>query len=191
MRLFLAITPPPEILENVAAVQAQARAQLSFRGLRWERPEKWHITMQFLGSLEESLVPSLCAALAETRHPPPFRAILAGPGAFPTMRRPRVLWLGLGGELAALHLLHDGIVAATSTFVSHAETRKFTPHLTLARIQQPLRKPEIKAIEAWAQSVQPPSTSWIVQEFELWQSTLGSGGSAYTLVQSFPLSRHA
>lgn len=191
MRLFLAITPPPEILENVSAVQAQARAQLSFRGLRWERPEKWHITLQFLGSLDESLVPSLCAALAEIRHPPPFRAALAAPGAFPTMSRPRVLWLGLGGELAALHLLHGGIVGATSTFASGAETRKFTPHLTLARIPQPLRTPEIKAIEAWSQSVQPPSASWIVQEFELWQSTLGSGGSSYTLVQSFPLDRHA
>jgi 2'-5' RNA ligase len=190
IRLFVAITPPPAILENVAALQAQARAQLTFRGIRWERSEKWHITMQFLGDLDDTAVAPLCAALGAIQQPSVFRASLSRAGAFPNMRRPRVLWLGLDGDLAALHLLHGEIQSATSTFVP-AEKRAFTPHLTLARIPQPLRPFETKAIEAWAQGVVPASDTWLVEEFQLWQSTLGSGGSRYTLVQNFPLVPHA
>lgn len=187
MRLFLAITPPPEVRETIASIQAQARTHLPFRGLRWERPEKWHITMRFLGTVDEALVPKLCTALAELQTPAPFSVVTGGPGAFPSMRRPRVLWLGLAGDLDALHLLHAGIHTATSPLIPPTETRPFTPHLTLARISQPLRASQISAIQEWANAADVSANAWVVHEFELWQSTLGSGGSQYTLLRSFPL----
>jgi 2'-5' RNA ligase len=187
LRLFLAITPPASVLNEVATIQAQAKETLSGRGFRWPTREKWHITLQFLGRVPSESVESLAGNLRAITPHQPFLMKLAAPGAFPSLRRPRVLWLGFGGEDTALHGLHSDVIQSTSSIIASGESRNFTPHLTLARIIEPLHPRQLRAVAEWAASTQPRDVSWTVEGFELWQSTLEPGGSKYARLASFPL----
>lgn len=187
VRLFIAITPPVAVRDEIAAIQADAKKTLSGRTFRWQPPEKWHITLQFLGNVRSDLIDDLTARLSAIPQRPPFPLTLAAPGAFPSFRRPRVLWLGFTGDLIALSDLHADITVAASLVPPADESQGFIPHLTLARIEAALHPSQLQILTKWSTAVRPVPSSWIVEEFELWQSTLDRGGSRYTRLSAFSL----
>jgi len=131
MRLFAALLPPPEALAEVERAVAPYRTV--YEGLRWPAPETWHITLAFFGEVPEAVLPELSARLARAaaRHPA-ARLALAGAGAFPTAGRARVLWMGVTGD--PLTRLADSVKAAARRVgVEPADSRRYHPHLTLAR----------------------------------------------------------
>src|SRR5579875_3756312 len=108
MRLFVALTPPAAVLDELEAATAPLRAQ--WRDLRWTSRDAWHVTLAFLGEVDEAAVTPLLPRLerAAGRHPR-LGLALAGAGAFPQAARARVLWSGLDGdrhELSALAAAH-------------------------------------------------------------------------------------
>src|SRR5579884_1179037 len=138
MRLFFAMLISEEVREAVARVQAQLRADAGERGIRWVAPEQFHYTLKFLGETPEERIPSAIeAAHLVAAQTAPFTLILAGVGAFPQQRRPQVLWVGASEGVPLLTELAESLDKALTERGFEPETRRFNPHLTLARIKSP------------------------------------------------------
>lgn len=133
MRLFVALSPPPEALAEVSG--AVGRVREGWPDLRWTAPELWHVTLAFLGEVPDDKLPALSVRLARAagRHPPMTLAFAAA-GAFPSAKRANVLWLGLRGGEATLPKLAASLAAgAHRAGAREPERRRFHPHLTLGR----------------------------------------------------------
>ena len=138
MRLFVAIAPPPGVLDELDALAAPWRA--AREDLRWTSREAWHVTLAFLGEVEESALAKLLPRLerAARRHHD-IRIAFAGAGAFPSPHRANVLWSGLSGDRRALASLAASVAAGASRagVTPPDKGRRFQPHLTLARCRLP------------------------------------------------------
>jgi RNA 2',3'-cyclic 3'-phosphodiesterase len=138
MRLFVAIEPPPEALTELAAVVEPLR--LAAPELRWAGRETWHLTLAFLGEVDEGVLPDLSTRLerAAGRHPSQ-RLGIDGGGAFPTVARARVIWAGIRADDRALAALAASVAAGARRAGASPpdEGRKYRPHLTLARCRRP------------------------------------------------------
>jgi 2'-5' RNA ligase len=183
--LFVAVTPPAEVLSDLDAAVAAARAgRGGHRDLRWTGPEDWHITLAFLGDVPgpvtERLAPRLERAAA--RHQP-FALALSGAGAFSAAPRARALWCGLGGDRAALAALAASVAAAATRAGAAPPDagRRFRPHLTLARARPPADVGDL--VTALGPYAGPP---WRVDRLELIDSHPG-GQPRYTTVGAWPL----
>jgi RNA 2',3'-cyclic 3'-phosphodiesterase len=134
MRLFIAIELPLEIKQGLAKMQEQLKG--GGAGASWTKPEGIHLTLKFLGETPESQVPEILQTLAAAvRGTGKFRVDVAGAGAFPNARNPRVLWIGVAGDLEKLQALQASVEEALRKLGFEPEDRKFSPHLTLARIK--------------------------------------------------------
>lgn len=134
VRAFLAIPLADELRRTVAAVQKELAAALP--GVRWVSPGNIHLTLRFFGDIhEESLERIGEVMLSIGRLNTPFRAEVAGVGAFPSAARPRVIWLGLRNA-SPLQALHAAIDEELRQIGFPGEERPFSPHLTLGRCRQ-------------------------------------------------------
>jgi len=136
MRLFIAIELPPEVKQGIAKVQEQLRS--AGATANWTRPEGIHLTLKFLGEVEGSRADEIMKALASVAgvHGKMSLAV-EGAGAFPNVKDPRVLWLGVTGNIEKLGSLHGAVEDLMVPLGFGREERKFNPHLTLARIKFP------------------------------------------------------
>jgi 2'-5' RNA ligase len=134
LRLFVAIELPHDVLAALEATQGQLRAQ-GLGGLRWVRPEGIHLTLKFLGDIEETKVEPIAHALERALCPfPRFTINVKSLGVFPDGKRPRILWVGLeGNRLSALAL---AVEKALEPLGFSPEGRGFLPHLTVGRWQR-------------------------------------------------------
>jgi 2'-5' RNA ligase len=137
IRAFLAIDPPEEILREIGRIQE--RLQRMIRGeVRWVRPEAIHLTLKFFGDIPESAVASIAAVVEEAAAAEaPLTLSIGGTGVFPDQRRPRVLWLGMDGDVPRLLRIQQELEGGLRKVGFPAEERPFRPHLTLARIKSP------------------------------------------------------
>ena len=175
----MAVRPPDDVLDAVAAVVASGRAVGG--GLRWEERERYHLTLQFLGPLTRlaPVVDGLAAAVG-TRAAFPFR--LGGAGAFPKPGRARVVWIGAaagGDDLVGL----AGAVSAALAPLGYEADRALHPHLTLARLKVPGDVAPVLA----ALGPEPVGEAFTVGEVLLYQSRLSARGPAYSVLERFPL----
>jgi len=138
MRLFVAVAPPAEVLDELDAACAPLRA--GREDLRWTSREAWHVTLAFLGEVAETSANRLLPRLerAAWRHQQ-FALAFAGAGAFPAAGRANVLWSGLSGDRRALAELAASVNAAATRAGAEPPDRgrRFRPHLTLARCRAP------------------------------------------------------
>ena len=186
-RVFLAIEVPSAVRE---ALTGPLTALEPLRDVvRINAIERIHLTLHFLGHLPRSDVEQLQPALAPVvgRHQP-FRLAAEGVGAFPDIRRPRVLWAGIAGaDLPKLVALQTDLGDALRTAGLTLEDR-FHPHLTLGRVPRPLKAPERELLRDW-------STQWArtslgnlpVGHVRLMRSQLGGGPARYTTLTTFDL----
>ncbi|EFM10661.1 2'-5' RNA ligase [Paenibacillus curdlanolyticus YK9] len=133
-RLFVAVPLPVALKKVIGGWSNALRDTRSFR--KWTHEADLHITLQFLGDTEPKQLPKLQEALSSVTQSgalQPFRLTLQDVGAFGLSKQPRVLWIGLGGELDSLRQLHQATVHATAPLGFSAETRPYSPHLTIAR----------------------------------------------------------
>ena len=136
IRTFIAIELPPEIKEAMAGVQAELRK--SDADVGWVRPEGVHLTLKFLGDVEEKKVAELGDALREgLKGETPFILQAKGVGTFPTPRAPRVVWLGVEGEVTRLSALAKTVEEICANLKFPKEDRPFKAHLTLGRVKSP------------------------------------------------------
>ncbi|NJM05725.1 RNA 2',3'-cyclic phosphodiesterase [Candidatus Gracilibacteria bacterium] len=183
MRLFIALDLPSAISAELLATQERLQA-LGARPVSWTRSHGLHLTLQFLGEQQETLVAPLLAALAML---PPLACTLglAGLGAFPNATRPQVLWAGLAGDVSALHELRWRVVAATAALGIVAETRPYRPHLTLGRVRGVVGKQQYVDISmAMAHAAPPAPLEWLSGSPLLYQSLLTAQGVRYRVLGS-------
>jgi len=184
MRLFVAIAPPPAVLDELDARVEPLRA--SRRDLRWTSREAWHVTLAFLGQVDEAAAARLLPRLerAAGRHQQ-VRLAFAGAGAFPAATRANVLWSGLCGDRRALARLAESVAADASRAGAPPpdKRRRFQPHLTLARCRMPADVTELVAALDGYQG-QP----WTADRVHLVRSRLGATEHPrYTSLADWPL----
>ena len=184
MRLFVAIAPPSAVLDELDALVEPLRNRRL--DLRWTSQEAWHVTLAFLGQVNEAAAARLVPRLerAARRHHQ-VRLAFAGAGAFPSAARANVLWSGLSGDRGALARLAESVAAGASRAGAPPpdKGRRFQPHLTLARCRMPADVTELVSALAGYQG-QP----WIADRVHLVRSRLGATDHPrYTSLASWPL----
>jgi 2'-5' RNA ligase len=179
VRAFIAIALPDNIVRYVETLQNQLRA--AGLKLNWVRPRSIHLTLKFLGDIEQAQVEHVAAAMqSAARQNAPLELAVQGMGVFPTLKRPRVLWVGVGGQTDGLLNLHRSLEDALAGAGIAREERPFKAHLTVARIKSQVAPQQlIQAIEKGAQSAPLPLP---VNEVGLFQSRLQPTGAVYTLL---------
>jgi 2'-5' RNA ligase len=185
MRLFVALSPPPGALGALEAAVAPLRED--WPELRWTRQDQWHVTLAFLGEVEQPRLGELMTRLgrAASRHRGRELRIGRG-GAFPAPSRARVLIARIDGpsvELAGLAALAASVAAGARRAGAPPpdEGRQYRPHLTLARCRQPADVSDlIRALPA------EPGELWPASEIHLIKSQLGPRPS-YTTLATWPL----
>jgi 2'-5' RNA ligase len=184
IRAFLAIDPPEEILDAIGRIQG--RLQRVIRGeLRWVRPEAIHLTLKFFGDISEEAVADIAAVVEKAAaRAAPFLLAIGGVGVFPDQRRPRVLWLGMDGDVPRLLRLQQELEAGLGMVGFPAEERPFRPHLTLARIKSS------KGLNGLAQALEKgeeqKAGEFRASGIGLIRSELTPRGAVYTRLKWFP-----
>lgn len=155
--------------------------------VRWVVPEQLHLTLKFFGNIAAAEVPMLVDALGQSaRTVRPFKLSLENIGGFPSVRRPNVIWIGLGGELEWLTALQRSLDERTAGVGSHAETRAFKPHLTIGRARR--RDSDVRPVGSAIQQVQfATPLEWTVSALHLVQSKLSPKGSTYSDLKTVQL----
>lgn len=183
IRSFIAIELPDEV--RGALSQIQERLRESAGGVRWVQPASIHLTLKFLGDIRpEQVEPIAVAAAGVVEGEPPFSLGLSGLGAFPNPRRPRVVWAGLEGDVERLGRLQARLEGALEPLGFPREQRAFRPHLTLGRVKDPRRPPDLS--RALAELTVPACNSFDVHEILVYKSDLRPTGAIYTKLQHLP-----
>ena len=179
-RLFVAVPTPPAVRDAVAelVVSVRAAGDPDRRDVRWVRLDGLHLTLRFLGPTEEEGIPGAVAAVDRAAAGmPPFDVAIGGAGAFPSVARPRALWLGVTAGVAdlgaAARTLDDRLAEAGWP----RDDRPYRPHLTLARSDGVRAGPEVarRLIAAAA----PFEMSFRAGSLILFESISGGGPARY------------
>jgi RNA 2',3'-cyclic 3'-phosphodiesterase len=177
MRAFIAIKLPEDVLSELPRVQDRLRQ--SGVEASWVRPGGIHLTLKFLGEVDESQQGEIFDAIRKAAAGiSRFRIAVAGAGAFPNSRNARVIWLGITGDLAPLATLHAAIEEVMAGLGFKREDRKFTPHLTLARIRQ--GRPQSKLQTALEEIRDTGLPAFEVAGVSFMKSDLLPSGAVYT-----------
>ena len=134
VRSFIAIELPDEIRLAIARLQAQLKSGQS--SVKWVDPYSIHLTLKFLGNIAVDRISGITGAIEEAaRGISPFHLEVKGLGVFPNLRRVQVVWVGVSGEIERLSQLQQRIESNLAPLGFAPESRRFTPHLTLARLR--------------------------------------------------------
>ncbi|MDQ3704021.1 MAG: RNA 2',3'-cyclic phosphodiesterase [Chloroflexota bacterium] len=186
-RLFVAIELPQDILQVLEGIQAQTRENLGEAAslVRWSRTEGIHVTLQFLGEVPASRIPEITAALQQAcAGKEPFALEVGGLGAFPNVRKPRVVWVGLGGDTPAVIELAAAVQEALGALGFKAD-KPFSPHMTIGRVREGIgigRLTPLSRVLSLTRTILPEQSSFQVSGVSLMQSFMQSGGSVYKQV---------
>lgn len=197
LRTFVAIDLPDAVKQEFAVRRDALRSALAAQGvaggLRWSDPRGLHLTLRFLGET----TPAQCQALARSLREVagrygPFRLQLGAPGVFPNAAQPRVLWVGLGGDVARLVALQAQVEARVQALGFAAEPKPFAPHITLARVGRDAGRAEVQALgrvltTLWARAEPVAASSFVVTRLIHYRSELRRGGAVYTPLADIPL----
>lgn len=165
MRLFVALTPPADVVGDLEADVSALREAAP--QLRWTRPEQWHLTLAFLGEVDQPVLTELSGRLARAakRHPP-LGLSLGGGGRFGQ----RVLWTRVNGDRHGLRRLADSVGAAARRSGVPVGQRPYRPHLTLARGDEDTDlRPLVERLTDFT------GLNWVADRLHLVHSSLGAG----------------
>jgi RNA 2',3'-cyclic 3'-phosphodiesterase len=180
IRTFIAVDVGEAIRAEGAALQQLGRAQ--GEGIKWTDAHSMHITLLFLGEVDELEVLSVCRVVGEVvKDVAPFRLEVKGVGAFPTLRRPKIIWGAVTEGAEALKRLHDLIEAPLLEMGTYrSEERAYRPHLTLGRIGHEDRAGNWSAALAKLSNWHAGDTQ--VREVLVMRSEPGRDGPVYTVL---------
>lgn len=182
MRTFIALELPREVKSLLQEMQQELR-RLKI-GARWVRPQNIHLTLKFLGDINPDDVDRIGDALNGTvADISGLRLSVRGIGVFPGIKRPRVIWVGLGGDLQELFALQSGIEAGLDAIGFPKEKRGFKAHLTLGRIKQAVKPDVIR--QMMRQYAGLSSEEFNCDHVTLFKSDLKPSGAVYTLLKKF------
>jgi len=184
IRTFIAISLPESVLQAMG--QAQQTLGTLGRGIRWVRKDAIHLTLKFLGDVDREDVEKIQIAVERaTEEASPFVLAGQGAGVFPDLRRPRVIWIGLSGDLQMLFALQGNVESQLEGLGFPKDKRLFKGHLTLGRVKGRLDAAELR--EALEGLTGFHTDAFTVQSVALFQSTLRPQGAVYTKLAEVPL----
>lgn len=188
LRSFIAVEIPLEIQQAIARSTASLQKSLPKPLIRWVAPQNIHLTLQFLGDVSPANLERLADALkVEAAAHTAIEVLVVKTGAFPTPRRARVIWVGLEAP-AALSALHRGVEAVTTRLGYPSEERRFSPHLTIGRVNQNAAAADLQKIYAVLQQTDIGILGrFQVKAIHLFKSDLSPSGPAYARLYSLPL----
>lgn len=184
LRSFLAIDLPTAIKERLAGQIRILSPGTS--GIKWVDSGQIHLTLKFFGSISTEIVDKINEyTQIVTIKMKPFSLTLKGVGGFPHIRRPRIIWAGLSGNLEALLKLVEELEISYEQIGIAREDRSFHPHLTLGRNKT--NQPNEKLFQRLSGWVEEESEPFGVEEIILYKSDLKPFGPVYSQIFSFPL----
>ncbi|MFC2058662.1 RNA 2',3'-cyclic phosphodiesterase [Chloroflexota bacterium] len=188
IRAFIAIELPEPVKEALGRILSELK-EMDHSPVKWVDPEGIHLTLKFLGNIPDGRVTAITTAYSgASNDASPFRLELNGLGAFPNLRKPRVVWVGMGGDIANLLKLQKNIERALVPLGFPAEKRSFSPHLTLGRVRDRASAPERHSLGEIVASLKAGGTpSFEVSSVSLIRSTLTREGAIYNRLASVAL----
>lgn len=197
IRAFIAVTLAPPVVEEIAKVQAVLRRADGEPGaVRWTRVENMHLTLKFLGNIDQHQVAPILTRLGHVgRDCPAFQVEARQLGGFPSLGRPRVIWVGLHGNAndealqgekrSPLPGLSKAIETALLELDFPVEQRDFRPHVTLGRVRSQRGWNRIlPLVQDYRHTFFGTS---VIDRVSLYRSDLESNGAIYTALGSVPL----
>jgi 2'-5' RNA ligase len=185
IRTFVAVKLPETVLAAIGGVQAQL-AVYGFN-VRWVTTGNIHLTLKFIGGVHEDEVDGIAAVLTETVHGfAPLRLAAAGVGVFPSVKRARVIWVGLSGQLSEFAALQRSVEDRLATIGYPREKRPFSGHLTLGRVKGPIAASRL--MTAMGALHDFASETFEVDRVVLFKSDLRPTGALYTELRQVTLS---
>ncbi|MFQ6114286.1 MAG: RNA 2',3'-cyclic phosphodiesterase [bacterium] len=149
IRTFIAIEIPDSIHQKIAKVQDELKSKQEKARISWTKPGNIHLTLRFLGDVEESRINSVVEAIEKAVQPfSSFDFLVRNFGAFPNFRRPRVLWIGIENPPSELTQMAQNIEDELSTIGFTSEKRKFSAHLTIGRVKSSLSQSFVQLLQA-------------------------------------------
>lgn len=184
-RSFIAIDPSPEVAEQL--LRAIDRMRQGSGGIRWMRDDQLHLTLRFLGSVDEEILEQISSRLEPlARKFSPLPLHVRGIGFFPSPDRPRIVWVGINGAIETLVRLYEGVELAVQglTPVSKQD-RAFRPHITIGRVHEPHKRYGMSRILTIGEVVD--FGEFIADQLILYKSDLTPRGARYTKLGTFQL----
>lgn len=176
IRLFVAYDMPDDVRMLICGMGA------TIPGARAVPAEQLHLTLKFIGDVEGSMLADIRRALAQISTPPLIIS-LRGVGHFPPRGNPRVLWCGISPEMETIQL-RNSIEKSLADIGIPRERRKFSPHVTLARLRN---SPLKRVTQFLAGNSMFETPSFRVDTFRLYSSSLSHGGAVHTVQAEFPM----
>lgn len=182
-RIFVALDISEEARKKVSQFIKKSRERFPKARVGWDKPEKLHLTIKFLGEIEEEQLQKLQQAVEKTaREIAPFKLQISGTGVFPSTKQARVLWLGVDGDIESLRELNRILENKGEEHGFVKEKRAFKAHLTIARLKERTSKLVTAHLSENFELVE-----FEVSELVIYQSELRPTGSVYSVVSKYDL----
>jgi 2'-5' RNA ligase len=188
VRCFIAIELPDGVKRGLRELQAQLKAESS-APVKWVEPENIHLTLKFLGNVASGRIDEIAQAMKEAvRGISPFSLEVKELGVFPNPRRVQIVWVGVSGETEKLATLQKRIESGLAKLGFAPENRRFTPHLTLARLRDRATPQEREKLgQLIAETEFAAAQSFSVDSVKLIKSQLTREGPIYSQLSSAEL----
>jgi RNA 2',3'-cyclic 3'-phosphodiesterase len=188
IRSFIAIELPSEVKSLLERIENSLKSG-DPSCAKWVSPESIHLTLKFLGNVSETKIEAVVQSLQKAaQNIPPFNLTIQGLGAFPNLKRPQVVWVGLAGDLVQLQTLQKQVEANVSPLGFPSEARPFTPHLTLARVRDYASPQSQQSLGDLISRTQIEADYRVpVSSISLMKSQLTRAGAVYTRLASIDL----
>ena len=173
VRAFISLPVAPDVIKRIIRWQDQL-AREAGEAVRWTPEEQIHLTLQFLGNISLAELEQIQGRMAGVMKP--LRLSAHGLGGFPSLRNPRVIWVGLGGDIDELKQVQAAVENATG----RKGERAFHPHLTIGRVREGHR-PKLN-LDRWKDE---QFGDWQVRELLLMQSKLSPKGATHSVIARF------
>ena len=183
IRSFFAIELPEEFRAEILRLESYLKK--TGADVKWVRPESVHLTLKFIGNIAEADAGPLAGAVGEAvRDHGPLKLRFNALGCFPNLKRIRVVWLGLDGELEKLRNLQKAVENAAAGFGIEPEKRPYQPHLTLGRARSGHNQTELgQALD----QIKPRDLDFTADRVIMFKSDLKPTGAVYTPLEVLPL----
>jgi 2'-5' RNA ligase len=184
MRLFVAVNIPEAVRDKVAEMQSELKKAPC--DVKWVDPDKFHLTLKFIGEVEDKDILSISESVAcSVSGFGKFKVKVSGSGAFPRNEKPKVIWVGISEGKTELERLASNIGSGLEKLGYKKEERPFSAHLTLGRVRS------FKNIAALSEKLaaleNADAGSFTVESVDLMQSLLCAEGPEYIVLRNFSL----
>jgi 2'-5' RNA ligase len=185
LRTFIAFKPPKEIRRRIDELQLHLRA--AGLGVRWVKPDNIHLTLKFLGDTDPSLDSAIRTAMqTAVSGQRPLELAVGGLGGFPSLKRPRVIWLAVTGDIERLQAIQARLAENLAPCGFKRERRPFRAHLTIGRLRNPKHWGAQEAAMVAKLGAMPPQP-FMADTLIWYRSQLHPEGAVYSELVRVPL----